>query len=91
MKSTREIIEIFENASASYDEWYGKPVGVYAFRSELVGLEALLPHSGLGIDIGAGTGIFAKYLSTDERSIVCLDPSSGMLKEAKKRGIYHRS
>ncbi len=87
MKSTREIIEIFENAAASYDEWYGKPVGVYAFRSELVGLEALLPHSGLGIDIGSGTGIFAKYLSTDERSVVCLDPSQGMLKEAKKRNL----
>jgi len=87
MKSRRETIEIFENASASYDEWYGKPVGVYAFRSELIGMEAFLPHSGVGIDIGAGTGIFAKHLSTDERRVVCLDPSPGMLKEAKERNL----
>jgi SAM-dependent methyltransferase len=87
MRITREIIEIFENAAASYDKWYGRPIGVYAFRSELIGLEALLPQRGVGVDIGAGTGIFAKCVSTDERSVVCLDPSPGMLQEAKKRGL----
>ena len=58
-----------------------------AFRSELMGLEALLPHSGLGVDIGAGTGIFADHLSAAERDIVCLDPSPGMLRKAEKRGL----
>ena len=87
MENVRGIIGIFEKAAAYYDEWYRKPVGVYAFRSELRGLEALLPPSGLGVDIGAGTGIFAKHLSAGERYVVCLDPSPGMLKEAEKRNL----
>lgn len=87
MKREREIIEVFEKSSPSYDDWYRKPIGVYAFRSELKGLRDLLPSSGLGLDVGAGTGIFAQQLSTDERKIVCIEPSLGMLKEAKKRNL----
>ena len=83
----REIIEVFEKAATSYDEWYRSPIGSYAFRSELKGLEALLPPLGVGIDVGAGTGIFAKHLSTGGRCVVCLDPSPGMLKEAEKRHL----
>ena len=36
-------------------------------------------------DIGSGTGIFAANLSSEKRMIICLDPSVGMLEEAKKR------
>jgi SAM-dependent methyltransferase len=81
------IIEVFEKAATSYDEWYSRPMGVYAFRSELLGLETLLPSSGVGIDAGAGTGIFARYLSTEERNIICLEPSQAMLREARKRNV----
>ena len=87
VKRGREIIEVFEKSAPSYDDWYRKPIGVYAFRSELKGLRDLLPSSGLGLDVGAGTGIFAQQLSTDERKIVCIEPSLGMLKEAKKRNL----
>ncbi len=87
MNIMREIINVFEEASSSYDDWYHKPKGVYAFHSELMGLKALLPPSGVGIDIGSGTGIFAEHLTTDERCVICMDPSPGMLDKVKKRGL----
>lgn len=87
MEKIHLIISIFEKAASSYDEWYKKPMGVYAFQSELKGLEFLLPHSGLGCDIGAGTGIFAKNLLSEDRTVLCLDPSAMMLKKAKKRNL----
>jgi ubiquinone/menaquinone biosynthesis C-methylase UbiE len=83
----RKTIEIFEEEAVSYDEWYCKPIGLYALRSELKGLDAMLPLSGLGLDVGAGTGIFAKYISTEARSIICLDPSPEMLKKTRKRNL----
>jgi ubiquinone/menaquinone biosynthesis C-methylase UbiE len=82
-----EIVNIFEKAASSYNEWYRKPMGVYAFQSELKGLESVIPHSGIGCDIGAGTGIFAKNLLREERIVLCLDLSSMMLKEAKKENL----
>jgi len=83
----RRIRKVFEEAAASYDDWYSRPIGVYAFRSELRGLEALLPSSGVGVDVGAGTGVFAEHLSTEERSLVCLDLSPNMLREAGRRRL----
>jgi len=87
VEKVREIIGSFERAAASYDDWYRKPGGVHALRSELKGLEALLPTSGLGVDVGAGTGIFAKHISTKERYVLNIDPSPEMLKEAEKRDL----
>jgi ubiquinone/menaquinone biosynthesis C-methylase UbiE len=86
-ESVRLVTGVFDKAAKSYDNWYLNSIGMYAFRSELMGLEALLPPSGLGVDIGAGTGIFAAHLSTAERDVVCIDPSPGMLMMAHKRGL----
>jgi|GEM_PF-904412 len=87
MKNMRAVTKIFDKTASTYDNWYLSPIGMHAFCSELMGLEALLPHSGLGVDIGAGTGIFAAHLSTAERDVVCIDPSPGMLRMARKRGL----
>lgn len=87
MKNPHRIVRVFDKAATTYEDWYSKPMGIYAFFSELNGLESLLPPSGLGIDIGAGTGIFAKHLSSEERTIVCLDPSSKMLKKAVEKHL----
>lgn len=46
-----------------------------------------MPDDGLGIEIGAGTGIFAKHLINDSRAVVCLDPSLGMLKKAVEKEL----
>lgn len=87
MEDPKKIIGAFERSASSYEDWYSKPMGVYAFKSELDGLKTLLPISGVGLDIGAGTGIFAEHLSTVERTIICLDPSYNMTEKAADRGL----
>ena len=73
--------EAFDEASATYDEWYEQHPG--ALMSELKALEALVPRRGLGLDLGVGTGLMAERLGVQ----VGLDPSAGMLRRAAQRGI----
>ena len=48
----------------------------------------LLPKEGLGLEIGAGTGIFAENLTKKTRTVICLDISRLMLVKAKQRGLH---
>ena len=73
-------IEPFEKYPRRYDKWF---VGHrFAYESELRAIKELLPI-GMGIEIGVGTGRFAKPLGID----IGLEPSREMSKIARKRGI----
>ncbi|TEU06633.1 MAG: class I SAM-dependent methyltransferase [Candidatus Aminicenantes bacterium] len=63
-----------------YDGWYNSHPAIY--QSELNVLKKTIP-SGVGLEIGVGTGRFASLLSAR----FGLDPSFHMLKLAKERGI----
>jgi len=39
----KDIIGSFNRSAATYEDWYKTPLGEYVFRTELKGLEALLP------------------------------------------------
>jgi SAM-dependent methyltransferase len=82
-----ETIDSFNKAAATYEEWYRTPLGEYALQAELSGLRALLPGKGQGAEVGAGTGVFAQYLTTVHRTISCVDPAIEMLKKAQERGL----
>lgn len=82
-----EVIEAFNNNAADYEKWYEEPLGRYVLEAELKALAELLPSRGLGIDVGAGTGIFAKHLTKPERYIICLDPAIEMIKQAKEKEL----
>ena len=86
-RGVSETIRVFDEASKAYDGWYGTPMGRYALSCELMGLREMLPSRGVGVDVGGGTGIFAERLRDDERIIICLDPSPGMLRRAVERGL----
>lgn len=81
-------IEAFNIVADSYDDWYKHPQGQQVFGAEKKALEKMLPEKGLGIEIGAGTGIFANNLKNDDRIILSLDPSLEMIKKSKERGLY---
>jgi SAM-dependent methyltransferase len=82
-----ETIASFNKAAATYDEWYRTPLGEYVLQAEVNGLNVLLPDKGRGAEFGAGTGIFAQYLKTMHRTILCVDPAVEMLRKAQRRGL----
>jgi SAM-dependent methyltransferase len=82
-----EIRKAFDQVADTYDEWYREPAGRYAFKAELKALDHLLPSHGLGAEIGAGTGIFARDLSADGRTVICLDISLAMLRKVVDREL----
>ena len=82
-----EVVKVFDRAASVYEDWYRERIGAQVLTAELRGLEALLPGRGLGVEVGAGTGIFAERLSTGSRGVVCVDPSPGMLSKAAQRNL----
>lgn len=64
-----------------YEGWFANHNAVYC--SELLAVRSLMPKSGLGLEIGVGTGRFAAPLGVP----VGLDPSVAMLAHASARGI----
>jgi len=82
-----DSIHVFNKVADSYDDWYSHPQGNQIFKAELNVVNHLIPEKGFGVEVGAGTGIFAKHLTSIERLVICLDPSPKMLSQAKKRDI----
>lgn len=82
-----DFIRAFNLVADSYDDWYSHPQGNQIFNIELKVLNLFIPEKGFGVEVGAGTGIFAKHLSSVERLVISLDPSPKMLSQAKKRDI----
>ncbi len=81
-------IEAFNAVAGFYDDWYKHPQGKQVFEAEREAVDQMIPHAGLGVEIGAGTGVFAESLTTKTRIILCLDPSTQMLTKAKDRGLH---
>jgi ubiquinone/menaquinone biosynthesis C-methylase UbiE len=77
---SKEIVNYYEKNWQEYDAWYDTHQALY--QSEIKTLEKVMP-SGLGLEIGVGTGRFASSLSVRYG----LDPSFNMLKLAKQRNI----
>ena len=83
----RDKIEAFDTVAGVYDGWYDHPQGKQVFEAEKKAVEQMIPRTGLGVEIGAGTGVFAESLTNIDRTILCLDPSVEMIKKAKKRKL----
>lgn len=74
-------MKIFEKHARKYEKWFKKNPKI--FRSELEAVKTFLPGTGAGIEIGAGTGIFAEALGIK----LGLEPSEKMAEIAAERGI----
>lgn len=71
----------YEHFALEYDKWFDNHEKEYAL--ELDAIRALLPETGTGIEIGAGTGRFTKPLGVS----LGLEPSGAMRSIALHRGV----
>jgi len=74
-------IEPFERYEGRYEEWFER--NRFAYESELLAIRTLLPESGEGIEIGAGSARFAAPLGIK----VGVEPSGKMRELARDRGL----
>jgi len=74
-------IEPFEKYIDKYEEWFVQ--NRYAFQSEIEAVRRHLPSRGRGIEIGVGSGLFAKPLGIHYG----VEPSAKMSARAVKRGV----
>lgn len=78
---SRTKIEPFEKHVSRYESWFEQNKTVY--ESELRAVREMLPRGGTGLEVGVGSGRFAAPLGIR----FGLEPSSGMIKLARSRGI----
>ena len=76
-----EKVEPFDSHADRYEGWFERNRFVY--ESELLAVKRLLPESGVGVEVGVGTGRFAEPLGIK----VGVDPSTRMGDVARRRGI----
>lgn len=80
-KAFQQTKNIFNRNPEGYDAWFDRhPV---FFENELKAIQMALPSSSRSLEIGTGTGRFAKALGISTG----LEPAAGMAQIAKERGI----
>ena len=75
------VVTVFEQHAQHYDDWFDGHESVY--QAEVAALRKFVPVTGMGIEVGVGTGRFAAPLGVE----FGLDPSRTMLQVARRRGI----
>lgn len=81
MSGSKDAISFFDEHAHEYDEWFDKHKAV--FESELLALRQFVPQTGVGLEVGAGTGRFAESLGVQ----FGLEPAAQMRAIARSRGI----
>jgi SAM-dependent methyltransferase len=74
-------VTVFDEHAPGYDQWFDAHEPVY--QAELAALRKFVPPTGMGIEVGVGTGRFAVPLGIK----LGVDPSRRMLQIARKRGL----
>ncbi|MDQ1280225.1 MAG: hypothetical protein QG670_1488 [Thermoproteota archaeon] len=75
-------IKAFNESAEAYDKWYCEEPGLTICECETKALKDL-ELTGLGVEVGVGTGVFASRLNT----AIGVDPALEPIKSAKKKGI----
>lgn len=81
----------FDDLAADYEAWYATPLGAFVIAREEEALCEVLAQTGAShvLDIGAGTGWWARRLARGGRRVTALEPSEPMacLGQARSRGL----
>lgn len=87
--SARQLFAALGRADAQrYDAWYELPAGRAVARAEerlLASLLARFPASRSVLEVGSGTGHFARWLTAGGRHVIGADSSSAMVAVARVR------
>ena len=57
-----EVAKVFDKVASDYDDLVLQPKGRQVFDAESRAVDVMIPREGVGLEIGAGTGIFADEL-----------------------------
>lgn len=71
----------FDEYSEDYEKWFD--FNKYAYQSEIKAINHFIPDDGKGIEIGIGSGLFARPLGIKNG----IEPSPQMRKLAQERGL----
>ena len=74
----------FDENYERFDDWYEN--NRFAYLTELEAARQIIPADGYGLEIGVGTGRFARPLGIN----IGIDPSKKMVEMARKRGVDAR-
>lgn len=77
----REGVRVFDQQAPDYDRWFDEHPGVY--NAEVEALRTMMPPLALGVEIGVGTGRFARPLGIR----MGVEPARRMAQLARKRGL----
>jgi ubiquinone/menaquinone biosynthesis C-methylase UbiE len=79
--TNRYNVEVFEKNTLEYDQWFERHAALY--QSEILALKRAVPTNKKGIEIGVGTGRFARPLNVKYG----VEPSENMASMAEQIGI----
>jgi SAM-dependent methyltransferase len=75
-------ITVFDRFAREYDHWFVE--NSFAYLSEVEAIRRFIPNTGLGVEIGAGTGRFSIPFGIK----IGIEPSEGMARLAQSRGLF---
>ena len=73
--------KVFDENLNEYEKWF--IINEFVYKSELQAVQKAIPENKKGIEIGIGSGLFAKPLGIVEG----IEPSSKMRKKARERNL----
>jgi len=73
--------DVFGTHVAEYEQWFQEHDCLFA--AEIAAIKEVLPQSGIGVEIGVGSGLFAAALGIKYG----VEPSEAMRKKAQSRGV----
>ena len=74
--------DVFGSHVAEYEQWFQEHSCLFA--AEIAAIKEVLPQSGVGLEIGVGSGLFAAALGIKYG----VEPSAAMRKKGESRGVH---
>jgi len=93
-KDRREVVDNMFDSSAKHYDWINRMMSFGSgrwYRKQALQRAGVIENMNV-LDVGAGTGVvshLAQGIVGEQGLVVALDPSKGMLGEAKKLGVTH--